>query len=96
MRSLKQLAKEAIEVQDACNINAVARGMTRAMDDLRELHKGQSFGSDELRQHPVTRLWAHKLADLANMADFGSDLYGHAYMACLEWRNVGNDVEIAQ
>jgi hypothetical protein len=96
MRSLKQLANDAIEVQDACNINAVARGMIRAMDDLRELHKGQMFGSYELNAHPVTRLWAHKLADLSNMADTGSELYGHAYMACLEWRNVENAVEVAE
>ncbi len=56
-RTLKDLAVEAHEVQRACNLLAVVRGMDRALTDLRRL---ESLGTDALRAHPIAVLWADK------------------------------------
>lgn len=63
-RTLEQLAKEANDVQDACNLCAVAQSFARAIRDLR--HHCPS-GTDELNRHPITRLWLHKMCDLAGI-----------------------------
>jgi hypothetical protein len=77
------LAKEAVDVQDACNPFGVARGMVVAMDGLRLLGVNGSF---ELRDHPVAILWAHKLADLFGVASCGidDDRYAVALSMCIE------------
>jgi len=64
MRTISELAKEACEVQNACNIRAVARGLVRALDDLDAQGVG---GTDALCAHAVTRAWVDKLASLAGV-----------------------------
>ncbi len=74
-RTLAQLAQEALDVQDACNLSGVAQGFGRAMVDLRRaLNDGHA-----IRTHAITVLWLDKLADMTNRnADYGS-----AYAECL-------------
>jgi hypothetical protein len=78
-----RLAKEAVDVQDACNPFGVARAMVMAMDGLRLLGVNGSF---ELRDHPVAILWAHKFADLFGVASCGidDDRYAVALSMCIE------------
>jgi hypothetical protein len=64
-RTLAQLAQEALDVQDACNLSGVAQGFGRAMVDLRHV----IGGGDELRAHPITLLWIDKLADMTGRID---------------------------
>ena len=78
MRTMAQLAEEAIQVQDACNLTAVVKGMDRAIMSLRELG---ITGTDEIRRHFVTRLWAAKVADLCGY--FADNGFGEAYNKCL-------------
>ena len=61
-RTLTELAKEALLVQDACNILGVSKGFARAMDDLRRLLPSE--GTDGYNRHPVAVLWASKLASM--------------------------------
>jgi hypothetical protein len=58
---MQQLAQEALDVQDACNLLGVVNGMSRALDNLRSLGVTDSFS---LSCHPVTRLWSDKIASL--------------------------------
>ncbi len=59
-RTLADLAREALTVQDACNLSGVAHGFSRAMTDLRRL----GMGTDECNRHPIAVLWADKIAHL--------------------------------
>ena len=76
-RTLAQLAQEALDVQNACNLSGVALGFGRAMVNLRQ-HVG---GGDAIRQHAVTRLWMDKLADMTGRADSFA-AYSAAYTEC--------------
>lgn len=74
-RTLKELAKEALDVQDACNLSGVAHGFARAMTDLGE----HTRGTDERNKHPVAVLWADKIAHLTGTQDLGNDVTTKAY-----------------
>lgn len=67
-RTLKELAEEAYMVQDACNLLAVVNGMARAVKELREILPSW----DDVDNHPVTRLWADKIASLTGTQLGGS------------------------
>ena len=61
-RTMKDLAREAIEVQNACNLSGVVHGFSRAVTDLRRLRP--DAGTDALNAHPICVLWASKIEDL--------------------------------
>ena len=73
-RTLTQLAQEALDVQDACNLSGVALGFGRAMVDLRQ-HVG---GGDPMRTHPITLLWIDKLSDMTGRKDGHAVWFGAA------------------
>lgn len=77
MRTLKQLAKEAINVQNACNLCGVAQAFARAMVDLGE----HTNGTDERNQHPISILWADKIAHLTGTQSLGHSRVMSAYTA---------------
>lgn len=60
MKTLPQLAREALEVQDACNLSGVARGFVRAIDAIRETYPSNGV----YHYHPIIKLWADKIAHL--------------------------------
>ena len=59
MRTIKELAIEAIGVQNACNLQAVINGMAQANKDLRA-----QMSWDEADRHPIMLLWLDKIAHL--------------------------------
>jgi hypothetical protein len=77
------LAKEAVDVQDACNPLGIVRSFVFAMDELRLLGV---TATDDICNHPVGILWAHKLADLFGVASCGidDDRYAVALSMCIE------------
>jgi len=79
MRTMAQLAEEAMQVQDACNLSGVVKGMDRAIASLRELGV---TGTDQIREHFVTRLWAAKVADLCGFYSFSENPFSDAWMKC--------------
>ena len=85
MKTLKELANDAIQMQDACNGFAIANAYGTMMTDLRETLKelGEPIDTDALRNHPINRLWASKIHDLAGMG-LSNDNYADAYNWCVK------------
>jgi len=77
MRTLQELAREAYEVQDACNLSGVAHGFARALSDLR----AHTSGTDETNTHPIAQLWADKIAHLTGTQGDSGDRIFVAYRA---------------
>ena len=61
---LQKLAKDAIAVQDACNLSGVAISFGKMVPELRTLINGDT---DTTNHHPIVKLWIFKLADLAGL-----------------------------
>jgi hypothetical protein len=80
MKTIIDLANEALAVQDACNLSGVAQGFARAMLDLRQ----HTSGTDETNNHAITILWVDKLASLAGIQDLNSNRVRAAYEWALE------------
>lgn len=76
-RTLKQLAREAIDIQSACNMLGLANSFSSTLYDL-----SRHVAISEIRNHPITRLWVSKLHDLASMGISDLETYGKAYAAC--------------
>ena len=76
--TIKELAQEALDVQNASNLSGVALSFGRAMADLRG--QPECTGSDWCRNHPITILWVNKLEDMVG-SNFGLR-YLHASDAC--------------
>lgn len=64
LRTIKELAQEALDVQDACNLSGVVHGFSRMMTDLCRLEP--ELGTDARNTHPICILWADKIAHLTN------------------------------
>jgi len=77
-KTLKELAVEALAVQDACNLCGVAQSFARAMIDLGEHTKG----TDERNTHPISILWADKIAHLTGTQQMGLIEVMRAYDVC--------------
>lgn len=78
-KTLKALAKEALAVQDACNLCGVAQSFARAMRDLGD----HTIGTDARNKHPIAILWADKIAHLTGTQTFNDDV-ARAYGAVHE------------
>ncbi len=76
-KTLKQLAREAIDIQSACNMLGLANSFSNTLYDL-----NRHVPTGEIRNHPITRLWTSKLHDLSNMGVSDTEAYGKAYAAC--------------
>lgn len=83
-RTLKQLAQEAIDVQDACNPLGVSKGFARALQDLRERLTMDGLPDDTptITYHCVHQLWASKIHDLARMGLSDFNQFNDAYDKC--------------
>ena len=77
MRTLKELAKEAYDVQDACNLSGVVHSLAKAVGEL--WAQPDCEGTDWVNTHPVTVLFVDKLASLAGCQDVGNDAVTKAY-----------------
>lgn len=86
MRTLRQLAQEAIDVQNACNILGVSKSYAQAMDDLWEaLNAGQkNIGLAHVSNHAIAQLWCFKLADMHHLGvgENATEGYGAVYETC--------------
>ena len=82
--ALQAIAKDAIQVQDACNLSGVAQLLTKATKVLwEEVNAGRGNGTDFVNTHPVTKLIVNKLSWLA-----GSESgYLEAHDSCMDLAN---------
>jgi hypothetical protein len=72
-RTLKALAREALDVQDACNLSGVVRTFARVVGDLWSLANAAGGGTEWVNRHPVSKVWVDKLASLAGVQNSFDD-----------------------
>ena len=60
----KELAAEALIVQNACNLSGVAHTFSRVMSDLWELARAEEKGTDWVNTHPIAIVWVDKMQSL--------------------------------
>lgn len=84
MKTMKQLANDAIHVQDACNLIAVANSFATVTKDVRDRlsESGQECGTDAVRNHPIVRLWASKIIEMTGMGLPDMERFSDAYFEC--------------
>ena len=72
--------KDAIDIQNACNISGVARHLVRTIDDV---HTSDHYtGTRSLAEDPAVRMIVHKLADMCNLHLQTFLEYSEMYDAC--------------
>lgn len=64
MKTIRELAQEALDVQDACNLSGVAQYFSFAILDLRVALQGSGAGTSEINHHPIVTVWLSKMLDL--------------------------------
>ena len=61
-KKLLRIYRDALQVQDACNLEGVLHGFSRHITDLRHLEKPGC--TDEINQHAVCFMFSYKIAAL--------------------------------
>jgi len=66
MSSIQKLAAEALEVQSACNLLAVAKSFAVVVSQVRAslIEDGLPCDSESVNRHPVVRVWSDKISSL--------------------------------
>ncbi len=80
-KTLVELCQDAINIQNASNIQGLATSFPKVLKDL-------SNYTDDIRNHPVTQLWTSKLHHLANMTTLENYGYVKALEQCQEIANI--------
>jgi hypothetical protein len=76
MKTIKDLAREALAVQGACNLSGVVHSFSQAMTELREIARAEGWESTEkLNTHPVAIMYSSKIASLTNSDDKFREAY---------------------
>lgn len=90
MKTIKELADEAVLVQSACNGFAIANSYGKMMTNLRDALKesGEPNDTDDLRNHPINRMWASKIHDLAGLGLSDMEMYSDAWLWCVKQTEV--------
>lgn len=77
----KEMAIEALAVQDASNLSGVVISFGNVIRQVRaRLENERQGGSDAVHNHPVCRLYADKIAILTNTQTMDNDEVQQAYM----------------
>jgi len=61
-RTMQELAQEALDIQDACNLSGVVHAFSRVVTQLRELHP--RISTDVINTHPICVMYASKIVSL--------------------------------
>lgn len=87
-RTLGDLAREVLDVQDASNLSGVVHSWSKAIRRLREVLEGDgSYSTGRLNTHPISVLWADKAAMLTGASGLGLADCAEAYTAVTAWAN---------
>lgn len=76
----KNIYREALEVQNAVNLSGVVRAFARITEALWDEAKANGLGTEFVNQHPVSRLFADKIMDLARAREFSE--FSKAFEEC--------------
>lgn len=80
-RSLKELATEALKVQNASNLRGVVTSFSNLLTDMAE----HVTSSDALAYHPIVRLYNHKIASLSSVETIDLDMYKKIEEQCKQF-----------
>jgi hypothetical protein len=80
MKTIQQLASEALSVQNACNLSGVVHSFSRALTDLRA--NLPNAGTDEINNHPISLLYASKIESLTTCSAYKR--FSNAYEQTIE------------
>lgn len=84
-RTMSELAREALDVQNACNLSGVVHSFSRAITRLRALLDADGKGgTTAVNGHPICVVWADKIASLANDGAAQLDLERGSFLACYD------------
>jgi hypothetical protein len=87
MKSIRNMATQALAVQNACNLSGVVHSFSAILTALWEHAREQGKGTDWVNQHPVCILFAAQVSHLTSGTITGSEVYSAAYNQCKEWSN---------
>ena len=80
-KTMQDVAKDALLVQNACNLSGVVHSFSAAVTVLRE--QRDCTGSNWVNQHPVSVLFTVQIASLAGVpTDLSLTDYAKAYEEC--------------
>jgi hypothetical protein len=71
----QELAQQALDVQDACNLSGVVHSFSRAMDVLWAEARRTDQGTQWVNEHPIVTLFLDKLASLNRIQGDDSKVY---------------------
>lgn len=79
--TIQQMAQQAIDVQNACNLSGIVRTFAEITSAMRTEH---GMDTPTCNRHPVCVLFAHKIADLVGVqtAEQGDTAAGVAMVEC--------------
>lgn len=78
--SIKQAAKTALEIQDACNLSGVVISFVQAMEIICKSER--NTGTDWKNNHPIAKMFASKIHDLSGMGLSDNHAFAEAYDLC--------------
>ena len=82
-RTMQDLCRAAVAVQNACNLSGVVHSFSRDISRLRELlNEEPNFSTTKLNQHPVSVLYASKIASLTESES--CEAFSKAWSWCSE------------
>lgn len=76
--------KDAILVQDACNLSGVAKSFSKMLEKIWAEARKQGKGTEWVNQHPICVLFVDKMASLSGGGVLGGAGFMHAYRVCQE------------
>lgn len=84
--------RDAINVQDACNLSGVAASFSRVM--MKIWATARATGNDNTKwvnEHPISVMYANKIAQLTGQSVYDVLPFSRAYDAC---RKLGNEEDV--
>lgn len=81
VRTWKEMATEALQVQDACNLSGVVISFSHIIQEVRiRLESEGKGGTEAVNTHPVCVLFSDKVAHLTDTQFYGHRKVAEAYM----------------
>jgi hypothetical protein len=86
MKTIKELAIEALQIQDASNLSGCVHSFSRAMTDLWKIANAEGWASTEkINTHPIAIMYSSKISSLTNSEEVL--VFSHAYDAVTNLAN---------
>ncbi len=80
---MERHCKEAIQVQDACNLSGVVHAMAEAVESVCDMANRLGQGTAWKNRHPVLVLFAAKVVHLAGLGDASlGEAYERSHALC--------------